>query len=343
MAETIAKTFMFYWILKFGVLDSIITDQGTNFVSELMTQLCQLLRVKQLRTTTRHQQGNGQHDNWDLYLLYVCAAYNSQVHTSTQMSPYEVLHGMKMSTSYEDLTVPPAAGNSRVVELARKLHDVWKSGKQRNHATFLQQAVKYNKKVVHRQYKVSDLVYLSNPVCSPVTLKLQLPFCSIIIHVNRVKSYTCPATLLASATDDQDRPRRRPDHVSCVQPRLQLRSHDIQLRLQILLQQAPIRKQQNLPLPISHRHWRDHPSPTTCIVFIKKRVKPSNVFEHESDVVVYDIEYRVVVNFYRYALFEECHLLGNMLDFVFNAHKNYHIFMKIIVLMIPILILNQHN
>ncbi|KAJ8877128.1 hypothetical protein PR048_021581 [Dryococelus australis] len=53
-AETVARTFVFDCILKFGVPDSIITDRGTNFVSELMTQLCQLMRVKKLRTTPGH-------------------------------------------------------------------------------------------------------------------------------------------------------------------------------------------------------------------------------------------------------------------------------------------------
>ncbi|KAJ8897752.1 hypothetical protein PR048_003102 [Dryococelus australis] len=173
-----------------------------------MTQLCKLLLVKKMRTTPEHPQGNGrtehvyqmiakmishyvssQHDDYDVYLPYVCTAYNSQVHTSTQLSPYEVVHGMKMSTPYEHLTVPPTGGNSHVVQLARKLCDVWKSVKQRNHAAFLQQAAQYNKKAVSRQYKVGDLVYLSNPVLikESITLKLQLPFCSVIVHVNRVK------------------------------------------------------------------------------------------------------------------------------------------------------------
>ncbi|KAJ8873893.1 hypothetical protein PR048_024729 [Dryococelus australis] len=252
-AETVARTFVFDWIFKFGVPDSIITYQGTNYVSELMTQLCQLLRVKKLRTTPGHPQRNGRtervhrmianmishyvssrHDDWDVYLLYVCAYFTFVQHTiaNTQLSRYEVVHGMKMSTPYEHLIVPPAVGNDHAGELARKLRDVWKSVKQRNHSAFLQQAAQYNRKAVNRQYKVGDLVYRSNPVlkktqvkkfqqdwkgpypvievCLSVTLKLQLSFCSVSVHVNRVKPYTGPATLPASATDDQDRSRGRP-------------------------------------------------------------------------------------------------------------------------------------
>ncbi|KAJ8878886.1 hypothetical protein PR048_019485 [Dryococelus australis] len=272
---------------------------------ETAETLCQLLHVKKLTTTPGHPQGNGRterlhrtiakmishyvsskHDYWDVYLPYVCAAYNSQVHTSTQLSPYEV-HGMKMSTPYEHLTLPPAVSNSHVVEVARKFHYVWKSVKQGNSSTFLHQTAQYNKKAVNSQYKVGDLVYLKNPVlkknqvqkkfqqswkgpypvievCSPVTLKLHLPFRSVIVHVNRMKQYTGPATLPASATDDQDHPRRRP-----------------------------------CKLPPG--------SPTAEII-----VQPSNVgsvFEHQSDVVVSDSEYIVVDNFNISALSEECHLL----------------------------------
>ncbi|KAJ8897423.1 hypothetical protein PR048_002769 [Dryococelus australis] len=111
-AENVARTSVFDSILKFGVPDSVITDQGTNFVSELMAQFCQLLRVKKSRTTPGHPQGNGstervhrtiakmishyvsnRHDDWDVCLPHVCTAYNSRVHTSIQLSPYEAVHG----------------------------------------------------------------------------------------------------------------------------------------------------------------------------------------------------------------------------------------------------------
>ncbi|KAJ8890355.1 hypothetical protein PR048_009863 [Dryococelus australis] len=80
---------------------------------------------------------------------------------------------MMMSTPYEHLTVPPAVDNSHVVELARKLHNVWKSMKQQNYATFLQQAAQCNKKAVNGQYKVGDFVYLSNPVLKKNQVKFQ--------------------------------------------------------------------------------------------------------------------------------------------------------------------------
>ncbi|KAJ8897137.1 hypothetical protein PR048_002483 [Dryococelus australis] len=139
------------------------------------------------------------------------------------------------------------------------------------YSAFLQQMAQYNK-AVNRQYKVGDLLYLSNPVleknqvkkfqqawkgpypvievCSPVTLKLQLPFHSVIVHVNRVQLHYLPQQLTIKIV-------LAGDYVSYLQPRLQSRrGQDLQLqRLQVLPQHAPKEKQQRFPLPIPHRHW----------------------------------------------------------------------------------------
>ncbi|KAJ8885141.1 hypothetical protein PR048_011337 [Dryococelus australis] len=43
-AETVARVFVFEWILKGGA-DAIISDQGTNFMSELRVQVCKYLNI----------------------------------------------------------------------------------------------------------------------------------------------------------------------------------------------------------------------------------------------------------------------------------------------------------
>ena len=37
-----------------GVPDEILTDQGTNFMSSLLEEICQLLHIKKIRTTPYH-------------------------------------------------------------------------------------------------------------------------------------------------------------------------------------------------------------------------------------------------------------------------------------------------
>ena len=40
----------------FGVPDALLSDRGTNLLSHLMLDVCKLLDIKKLNTTTYHQQ-----------------------------------------------------------------------------------------------------------------------------------------------------------------------------------------------------------------------------------------------------------------------------------------------
>jgi len=48
-----------FLISYFGSPRTILTDQGTNFTSSLMKALARKFRIKQIRTTAFHPQGNG--------------------------------------------------------------------------------------------------------------------------------------------------------------------------------------------------------------------------------------------------------------------------------------------
>ena len=58
-AQTIARVFVEEIVLKFGILQVILTDQGSNFLSELFTNVCKLLKIKKLKTAAYHPQTNG--------------------------------------------------------------------------------------------------------------------------------------------------------------------------------------------------------------------------------------------------------------------------------------------
>ena len=44
--ETIATVFVEEILLKFGIPQVILTNQGLNFLSELFTNVCKLLKIK---------------------------------------------------------------------------------------------------------------------------------------------------------------------------------------------------------------------------------------------------------------------------------------------------------
>ena len=86
---TIAGAFVEEIILKFGIPQTILTDQGSNFMSEVFGNVCKLLKIKKVKCTAYHPQTNGalerthqvlveylrcfileDQSNWDKWLLY---------------------------------------------------------------------------------------------------------------------------------------------------------------------------------------------------------------------------------------------------------------------------------
>jgi hypothetical protein len=113
-AETVAKAFVEEVVLKFGIPQVILTDQGSNFLSELFANMCKLLKIKRIKTTAYHPQSNGalerthrvlveylrcyileDQTNWDKWISYATFVFNTTPHTSTGFTPHELMFGRK--------------------------------------------------------------------------------------------------------------------------------------------------------------------------------------------------------------------------------------------------------
>jgi transposase InsO family protein len=58
-AEMVARTFVLNVVLRIGAPGQILTDQGSNFLSDLFKNTCKMLKIKKVQTTAFHPESNG--------------------------------------------------------------------------------------------------------------------------------------------------------------------------------------------------------------------------------------------------------------------------------------------
>ncbi len=134
-ASTVAQVLVKEWFYQFGVPAHLHSDQGWNFESVLIQQLCDLNGIWKT-CTTYHPQGNGQGEqfnqtmydllytllpedkcNWPDYLPQLVFNYNT-THLSTGESPYMLMFGQELQLPVDFLLGPVQEPDARAQESA---------------------------------------------------------------------------------------------------------------------------------------------------------------------------------------------------------------------------------
>ena len=111
-ARTTAEALFNNFICHYGFPERLHSDQGRNFESKVISQVCKLGDVKKSRTTPYHPMGNGQCErfnrtllnmlgtcspqsklNWKLHVAPLVHAYNCMRHETTGYSPFYMMFG----------------------------------------------------------------------------------------------------------------------------------------------------------------------------------------------------------------------------------------------------------
>jgi len=127
-AECVAATLFDEVISRVSVPTAILTDQGGEFMAEVVECLLRRLGVSHLRTSAYHPQTDAKcerthfsvhniiskliddkHERWPDLLGTVALAYSATVHTSTGYSPHEVFYSFAPSCPLDALVSNPPA------------------------------------------------------------------------------------------------------------------------------------------------------------------------------------------------------------------------------------------
>ena len=110
-AHTIADAFIKKWLCVFGAPKIVLTDRGQNFLSKLMQRISKRFGIKRIHTTSFTPRSNGSLERshhalaqflkmysstencWDEWLDICMLNYNSSMHESSKLSPFEILFG----------------------------------------------------------------------------------------------------------------------------------------------------------------------------------------------------------------------------------------------------------
>ena len=146
-ASTVANILLHKVFSRFGPPTVLHSDQGANFESNLMHELCDLMGIAKTRTNAYHPQCDGQverqnrtlqdmlskfvsnhADDWDQWPDPVVFAYNTSRHDSTGYSPYEMIFGRTPRMPFElEIGMPlsnPAQNTEYIHSTRRTLQDI---------------------------------------------------------------------------------------------------------------------------------------------------------------------------------------------------------------------------
>lgn len=181
-AKTTAEAFYENFVLKYGIPTRIHSDQGANFESNMIKELCNLLGMEKSRTTPYHASGNGiterfnrtllgmlgtlqpdQKKDWKKYVEPLCFAYNCTKHESTRYAPFKLMFGrtpkLPIDTMFQTLQDnKDQTASDYVKELKKRMDSTQETVKRHTEDARRKQKKYYDRKAKAAKIQVGDKV-----------------------------------------------------------------------------------------------------------------------------------------------------------------------------------------
>ena len=186
-AVTVAKTLTDHFFCRFSTPEQLHSDQGRQFESNLLAEVCQILGIRKTRTTPYHPQCDGLVErfnrtllnmlatttkdhpaDWENHIRKVCMAYNTSVQSTTGYTPFYLMFGRQAripaDVMYGTDRPPDFTPAEYTAELRANLEEAFQVVRVNTGASQQWQKALYDDKVHGKPFAVGDRVWRHSPV-----------------------------------------------------------------------------------------------------------------------------------------------------------------------------------
>lgn len=185
-ATTVARCLWDHFLVHYGIPEKLHSDQGPDFESKIIRELCELAGIHKIRTTPYHPRGNPverfnrtlldmlgtltnqQKQHWKEYVKPLVHAYNCTKNDSTGYSPYELLFGRQPRLPVDlafglPLTdAKPETHTQYVQKLKSQLEESYKLAKESSQKLMDRNKLRFDRHVLPSALNVGDRVLVRN-------------------------------------------------------------------------------------------------------------------------------------------------------------------------------------
>ena len=173
---------------RHGIPGTILTDQGSVFMSRLTKAVCQTLGIEQIRTSPYHPQSDGALERWhaclkgmlkrseadlkywDRHLRYLLFAYRDTPHCVTGFSPFSLLFGREVKgplglvhSSWLDGDCEAAGAGEWLIALKQQMAEMSKVVSEREKLAKCKMKQVFDRTAKSKSFEVGDLVLVRKP------------------------------------------------------------------------------------------------------------------------------------------------------------------------------------
>lgn len=247
-APTIARLLVDEILCRHSAPRTLLSDRGSNFLSTLIKEVCQLMNTKKINTSSYHPATDGMVErmnntiaesifmfvssnqkDWDFFIPSILFAYRVSPCVSTGDSPFCLLYGRERRLPPDVSLLPPTEVSSSIVEYRNRIVQQVETAQStaRCNIQRAQQLMKaqYDKKAKDASFQLGQRVWVYTPkgkkgLSKKLLHKWHGPYriCRILLPVhyqlrtcdNRMIATTVHANRMKPFYDPSDRPIQPP-------------------------------------------------------------------------------------------------------------------------------------